>query len=186
MKFGHSARAAARRLPLFSGSGKSPVSVPVWRANMMLRNVLVTLAAALLLAPLTWADEQKDKPAEVQDKDMKGTWVPDDGMMAGQKLPDNFLNSTKLLLNDGKYNVVVGEEKEEGTYKVDASKTPLVIDIEPQIGPNKGKKIPAIIEIKGDTMKVAYNMAGADRPKDFTSTAENKFIVITYKRAKDK
>src|SRR5262245_41328480 len=115
---------------------------------MTLRNVLLTLAAALLLAPLTQADEPKDKPGQVQDKDMKGTWVPTDEMMSGMKYPDNYLSNIKLMLNDGKYTVVVGEEKEEGTYRIDTSKSPAELEIVPTIGPNKGKKIPAIVEVQ--------------------------------------
>jgi uncharacterized protein (TIGR03067 family) len=148
----------------------------------MLRSVVFALAAGLMLAPLALADEPKDKPAEHQEN---GTWVPVDGMSAGKKLPDNFLTSVKLLLRDGKYTTIVGEDKEEGTYKVDTSKSPHPIDIEASMGPNKGKKIPAIVEMKGDTMRVCYNPEGTERPKDFVSTADNKFLLISYKRAKD-
>jgi uncharacterized protein (TIGR03067 family) len=149
----------------------------------MLRNALLAVAAVVLAAPV-WADEPREKPA-ISDKDMKGTWIPTEGSMAGQKLTDQFLNNTKLLLNDGKYTVIVGEDKEEGTYKVDTSKpAPYPLDIETTSGPNKGRKIPAIVEVNGDTMKVCYNMGGKDRPKDFKSTAENKFVVMTYKRDK--
>jgi uncharacterized protein (TIGR03067 family) len=148
-------------------------------------HALLALTAFALAVP-AWADEpkEKDKPA-ISDKDMKGTWIPTEGSMAGQKLTDQFLNNTKLLLNEGKYTVIVGEDKEEGTYKVDTSKpSPYPLDIETTSGPNKGRKIPAIVEVNGDTMKVCYNMGSKDRPKDFKSTAENKFVVMTYKREK--
>lgn len=153
---------------------------------MMFRNILFAVAAGLLLAPLALAEEPKKTSTQAQDKEMSGTWVPTEGMMEGQKLTDNQLNTIKLLLNEGKYTAVVGEGKEEGTYKLDTSKTPFVLDIEPTMGPNKGKKIPAIVEVKGDTMRVCYNLAGADRPKDFNSTAENKYVIMTYRREKDK
>jgi|SRR6266568_1553082 len=152
----------------------------------MLRSVVFALAAGLMLAPLALADEPKSKDKEqLALPQENGTWIPTDGMSAGKKLPDNFLTSVKLLLNNGKYTVVVGEDKEEGTYKVDTGKSPHPIDIEATMGPNKGKKIPAIVEIKGDTMRVCYNVDGKERPKDFTSTEENKFLIISYKRAKD-
>jgi len=147
----------------------------------MLRIVVFALAAGLLLAPLGLAEEPKNKPAP---SDENGTWVPEDGMSAGKKLTDNQLANIKLLLRDGKYTTIVGEDKEEGIYKVDTSKSPHPIDIEASMGPNKGKKIPAIVELKGDTMRVCYNPEGAERPKDFVSTEENKFLLISYKRAK--
>lgn len=153
----------------------------------MTRSVFFSIAALVLVAALGTADEPKDKsPVQPADKEMKGTWIPVEGMVEGQKLPENHLATTKLILNDGKYNVVVGEEKEDGTYKVDSSKKPVTVDITPVTGPNKGKMIPAIIELSGDTMKVCYNLMGQDRPKDFNSTATNKFVVMTYKRDKPK
>src|SRR5262249_4835030 len=137
----------------------------------MLRNVLLMLAIGLLLAPLAWADDKEKAATAGQDKNMSGTWIPTDGMIAGQKMPDNHLAATKLILNDGKYTVVVGEDKEEGTYKIDTTKPgPHPLDIEPTMGPNKGKKMAGIVEMKGDTMRVCYNPNGMDRPKDFTST----------------
>jgi len=140
-----------------------------------------TCALALSLSLLAMAAAE-----EVKAPDLKGTWIPTEGMAAGQKFPDNFLTTTKLMLSDGRYTVVVGEEKEDGTCKMDFSKKPATCDIVAESGANKGKSIPAIIEVSGDTMKVCYNMNGADRPKDFTSTAENKFVMMSYKREKSK
>ena len=122
----------------------------------MLRSVVFSFAAALLLAPLALADEPKDKDKPAAPPQESGTWIPTDGMSAGKKLPDNFLTNVKLMLNQGKYTVVVGEDKEEGTYKVDTSKTPYAIDVEATMGPNKGKKIPAIVEIKREDTVLSY------------------------------
>jgi uncharacterized protein (TIGR03067 family) len=142
----------------------------------MMRTVILMMAAGALLAVTSLRADEKT--------DFKGTWIPSEGMAEGKKLPDNFLSSTKLMLQEGKYSVVVGEEKEDGTYKVDESKKPATVDITPTTGMNKGKTIPAIIEVRGDTMRVCYNTMGQDRPKDFNSTAENKFVMMVYKKQK--
>lgn len=138
------------------------------------------MAVLLFAVTALQADEPKAP-------DFKGTWVPTSGMVGGVPLEDNFLTSTKLILGDGKYTVVVGEQKEDGSFKIDMTKKPAEVDITAESGPNKGKTIPALIEVTADTLKVVYNTMGLERPKDFTSTPENKMVLMVYKRegAKD-
>lgn len=123
--------------------------------------------------------------ASAADADLAGTWLPMEGKYGGEALPDEIIKSTKLVLTKDAYTVWFGMEKvDAGKVTVDHSKKPITIDIVATEGGNKGKTIPAIIELAGDTLKVCYNLEGKDRPKDFTSTKENKQLVMIYKRQK--
>jgi uncharacterized protein (TIGR03067 family) len=150
----------------------------------MIRVLILTIATGLVVSVSSLCADDKTPASQQPAPDVKGTWLPTDGVAAGQKLPDNVLSTTKLIMTPETYTVIVGEQKEDGELKIDFAKKPATVDVRPTMGPNKGKMIPAIIEVTGDTMKVCYNTAGPDRPKDFTSTAENKFVLMTYKRQK--
>ena len=143
--------------------------------------------AALCLAILS----HFPSPAAAEDdsekdlKSMAGDWVPVLMQLNGKKQPDKVAKSIKLTIAGDKYNTVAGDEKDEGTLKVDASKTPREMDITPSVGPNKGKLLPCIYELKGNELKVCYGLNGTERPADFKASEDAKGVVmlITYKRA---
>ena len=51
-------------------------------------------------------------------------------------------------------------------------------------GPNKGKTFLAIYEIDGDTLRVCYDLAGKNRPTEFSTSKERPFFLVIYRRAK--
>jgi len=52
-------------------------------------------------------------------------------------------------------------------------------------GPNSGKTFPAIYELKGDTLRICYDLSGAKRPTEFKSVAGTKLYLVTYVRKKE-
>jgi hypothetical protein len=54
----------------------------------------------------------------------------------------------------------------------------------PSSGPDKGKTVRGIYEVKGDTQRVCVAAAGKPRPKAFESREGSGHTLITYKRAK--
>jgi uncharacterized protein (TIGR03067 family) len=85
---------------------------------------------------------------------------------------------------DGKYTVTVGDQKDEGTVKLDPAKTPREMDITGTDGPNKGMTFLAIYEIKDDTLRVCYDLSGKARPKEFKTQADSQLFLVEYKREK--
>lgn len=140
-----------------------------------MRHLWSATIVCLLAAAVAQADDLKD---------LNGAWVPSEGQLNGKKAPDDFINSIKLTITDGKYSVTVGDQMENGKFTIDTSKKPATMDIHADEGPNKGKRILAIYELSGDTLKVCYKLGVEERPKGFTSTADNKQFVVTYKRKK--
>jgi uncharacterized protein (TIGR03067 family) len=58
------------------------------------------------------------------------------------------------------------------------------MDIVGTKGPNKGKTILAVYEIKDDTLRVCYDLSGKARPKEFKTKADTQLFLVEYKREK--
>ena len=115
-----------------------------------------------------------------------GVWVVVSGELGGKKLPEeNFKNFT-LTLKDGKYIVDADGKIDKGTYKAYLDKKPKALDVTGTEGPNKGKKFLAIFELKGNRMRVCYDLAGKKRPREFATKPDTSLFLVTYKRAKKK
>jgi uncharacterized protein (TIGR03067 family) len=104
--------------------------------------------------------------------------------MAGKPLPDEIRKSIQLTLVNGKYTVKEGDEVDEGTYTVDATKSPKTITIVGTKGPNKGKTILGIYEVEKGTLKVCYDMSGKAHPESFESKPDSQLFLATYARQK--
>jgi uncharacterized protein (TIGR03067 family) len=134
------------------------------------------LAVFLVLAPLVPA-------ADAKAGDLDGTWLAEKAELAGQKYPDEFRKSLKLVIDGDKYTGTA-ERPDRGTLKVDASARPKAMDITGTDGPNKGKTFPAIYEHDGDTLRICYDLSGKARPTTFATKPGTKLFLVTYKRAK--
>jgi uncharacterized protein (TIGR03067 family) len=117
-------------------------------------------------------------------KKMNGTWVPVSGELGGNKLPAEQLKTIKLEIKGEQYTVTVGDKVDKGTVKMDAAKKPKEIDITGTDGPNKGKTMLAIYELKGDTLRVCYDLGGKARPTEFASKANTLQFLVSYQREK--
>ena len=118
-------------------------------------------------------------------KTVQGDWKPAKAELAGQPMTDAVLKSISLKLDHGKYEVFVGVAPDRGTYTLDATSKPKGITITGTEGPNQGKTYPAIYELKGDTLRICYDLSGAKRPAEFKSVAGTKLYLVTYNRKKE-
>src|SRR6478736_6920194 len=117
-------------------------------------------------------------------KAVQGNWKPTKAELGSQPMPDAILQSISLKLDNGKYEVFVGTQPDMGTYTVDAKTKPKSMTVTGTDGPNKGKTFPAIYELKGDTLRICYDLSGQKRPTEFKSTAGTKLYLVTYSRKK--
>lgn len=118
-------------------------------------------------------------------KALQGKWKPIKGELAGQSMTNTVLDLISLKLDDGKYEVFVGQEPDRGTYTLDPSTSPKSITVTGTEGPNIGRTFPAIYELHGDTLRICYDLSGAKRPTEFKSTAGTKLFLVTYARKKE-
>ena len=142
-------------------------------------SLLVALVTVLLLSSLSWSAGGKDGAGGID-----GTWLASVAELGGKPFPEKILQSMKLVVKDSKYTVTVGDATDQGTLKLDPSAKPRAIDITGTKGPNEGKTFLAIYELKGDTLRICYDLSGKARPKDFESKAETLLFLVTYKREK--
>jgi len=139
---------------------------------------LLTFAVVLAVGPAARADATADDW-----KRLAGTWKVDAATLNGNDAL-SALKAAVLTIDEGKYKLVLGNT-DTGTLAIDPGKKPKAMTIKGTEGPNKGKTIPAIYEIDGDTLQICYTLGGGtDAPTDFKSTAENKRLLVTYKRDK--
>jgi uncharacterized protein (TIGR03067 family) len=148
-------------------------------------NRRMMLACSMIVLSLSSiARSQDDDKAKKDRTDMNGTWVPSAAELDGEKLPADVIKSIKLVVKDEKYTVTVGESVDEGTVTLDTSSDPRGMEIKGTKGPNMGKTIPAIYELKDDTLKVCYDLNEKKRPAEFKTTAGTNHYLVTYKREK--
>lgn len=115
---------------------------------------------------------------------MNGTWKPVTAELAGEQWSKEILDSMKLIVKDGNYTVRVGEGSDEGTVKHDPAKSPKTMDITGTKGPNEGKTFLAIYELKGDELRVCYDLSGKSRPAEFATKPDTQLFLVKYRRAK--
>jgi len=118
-------------------------------------------------------------------KAIQGSWFPVSAELGGQALPDAVRKMISLKLDNGKYEVLVGAAPDDGTYTIDASATPKGMTVTGTAGPNAGLTFPAIYELKGDTLRICYDLSGGKRPAEFKSVAATKLYLVTYHRKKE-
>jgi len=115
-------------------------------------------------------------------KAIQGDWKPVKAELAGQPMPDEVLKTISLKIGEGTYEVHVGNSPDKGTVTVDSSTSPKSMTITGTEGPNKGKTFPCIYELKGDTLRICYDLSGAKRPSEFKTTAGTRLYLVDYKR----
>ena len=118
-------------------------------------------------------------------KAVQGSWAPARADLGGQPMAEAVLKSISLKLDNGKYEVFVGDKPDKGTYTLDSTSKPKSVTITGTEGPNQGKIFPAIYELKGDTLRICYDLSGAKRPTEFKSIAGTKLYLVTYNRKKE-
>jgi len=118
-------------------------------------------------------------------KAVQGSWTPAKADLGGQPMAEAVLKSISLKLDNGKYEVFVGDKPDKGTYTLDSTSKPKSMTITGTEGPNRGKTFPAIYELKGDTLRICYDLSGAKRPTEFKSIAGTKLYLVTYNHTKE-
>ncbi len=152
----------------------------------MKTNLLLAIAASLLLSGLAPAGDTKEEAIKKDRQLYEGTWQVTSLTVNGNKRPEgdaqkirviNQADGIGLLELDGK---VVGK----ATFTIDPTKKPKTIDLTFTEVNNKGQTYHGIYEVGKDTRKICYPPLGQKRPTKFSSTPENGHILAVFKRVK--
>lgn len=143
--------------------------------------LLAVLAAGLLVA----ADEKGQTDAAKKDlKAIEGTWKAVKGEEGGKALAAEIKNY-ELVIQGDKYTLrVAGEEREQGTLKLDPAKKPKAMDLKITKGDDQGKDQYAIYEVEGDRFTICFSPPGKDRPKQMKTDAGSEQTMIVFQRDK--
>ena len=144
----------------------------------------MTRSFALFFLVIGTAALAADPAVEAERKKLEGTWVIDAALLAGRDHIEDF-EGMKLVLKGDEFVIEFAENSDKGTYTIDPAKSPKWIDIKTKMdGPFKGRTLPGIYTLEGDTLTVCCNSEKMDRPKDFAAKEKTPMMLLTYKREK--
>ena len=113
---------------------------------------------------------------------LDGTWIPIKAELGGQKISEEGLKHMTLVLKGDSYTVEVNGVVDQGKIKLSPGARPQAMHVIGGEGPNKGRTLPAIYELNGDTLVICYNLSGESLPVEFRTEAGSQLYLVTYKR----
>jgi uncharacterized protein (TIGR03067 family) len=137
---------------------------------------IAVLAALVMLVTARLAVVHAESEGD-RDK-FQGSWTVSTGEKAGRKAPPEGLDAVRMTFTGGKFTWKTGEKVTEGTFSLDATKTPREISMSAE-----GKKLAGIYRLEGDELKICVGL-GDDRPTDFATKAGAKALLLVLKREK--
>ena len=147
------------------------------------------LATASLFAVVRSQAADGEAKEEAVAKDLqafKGTWRLSSKEEDGKKFSEEEIKDV-IATNDGSGNISVrrgDKEINEGTVKLDPTKSPRTIDVTFTEGERKGQTVLGIYEIEGDAFRVCVARPGDERPAEFSAKAGSGHILVVYVRQK--
>jgi len=113
-------------------------------------------------------------------KKLQGAWQVTSMEANGSATPAEDVTNITVVVKDRSYTVFNMDGSHGGTFTIDPSKPPKQMDI---TGEGGGDTLPAIFEWLGsDGFRVCYGRDGAPRPTSFSTTNDERRLMITYKR----
>jgi uncharacterized protein (TIGR03067 family) len=153
----------------------------------MIRKLLSAAAVALCAAALSVAAHE---PADKDLKALQGAWRQASAELDGKPFPaEEVKRGTWTFKGDEVLFAQGGTVFETSKVKLDASKSPRHIDLVPQDGPDKGKTVAGIYELKDGKLTVCLPDRKADakaRPAEFKSGKTHALIVFERDKGEKK
>jgi uncharacterized protein (TIGR03067 family) len=150
----------------------------------MRARIVAVLVFGLFLLTAAHADDASKKDHEK----LQGTWTTVSAEQNGEKLDEELVKALKFVVKDDVFAVdgpaVVLKEYVKGTFKIDASVMPRMIDIKVGEGDKKGDMIEGIYEFDGDNLKICAKLVGKERPINFKTEAGSSMVSLVLKREK--
>jgi uncharacterized protein (TIGR03067 family) len=147
------------------------------------------LGLIVLLGTSGWSDDKKEEKKEEKKAETKleGKYT----LVSGKKFDkpiDDDAKKGEFVFTADKVTIKGKDASFVMSYKLDPKTSPMEIDMEIVDGPEgaKGAKAAGIIELKGDTLKLAYSM---DKDKDDKIKRPKNFdgkdgMMFEFKKAK--
>ena len=121
-------------------------------------------------------------PARFETAPIDGTWSALAGDLGGQEFPEDLRKSIRLFIHEGRYEVTEAGHFDQAIVVIDPMLKPATMDITWMTGPNQGKRILAIYETTGDTLRICYDLSGTFRPGAFMTARGTQLLLMLYAR----
>jgi uncharacterized protein (TIGR03067 family) len=139
---------------------------------------VIVLTSASLMAPAEDAKKDLEK--------LQGTWKLVSLEVDGKKKTSEGQKKEPTMVVEGnKFTSTIDDEHSfKGTFTLDASKKPKVVDFTVTEGELKGKTLRGIYEVEAETLRACYAAPDKERPTEFASKAGSGVHLYVYKRRK--
>jgi len=138
----------------------------------------LTSVLALALPVVVFADD-KAKPTKLD-----GTYTVVSGEHGGKPIPEADLKGSVVTFAGDRITGTDKDKKEffAATFMVDTTAKPMKI-VMTSTSPKAGEKAAGVIQVDGDTIRLAYNLPGGEPPTGF-KTGEKQHLFVLKKVAK--
>lgn len=140
----------------------------------------------LMCVGLAWSACAAEAPPDKPDAALNGNWTVIASQENGKDMPEAELKklALELRLAEGRYTVSAGvADIDAGAYTTQVKSDPKSIDVVPEKGAHKGKKVPSIYKIENETLVICYGFSGK-RPTEFSTTPGSQAMLLKYVRSK--
>ena len=151
------------------------------RKTLMRQITIVAMAAGLLVVSgCTQPDSSPSQESKSDASLLEGSWTAVALEEGGQEA------SPAELTGREKRCVFAGNKVKiwhsEGTYKLDPTADPKVIDIEITQGEGKGETLRGLCALEGDTLKICLAQPGKERPRELKTAPKSRSFLVVYQR----
>jgi uncharacterized protein (TIGR03067 family) len=124
----------------------------------------------------------------VNPKAIEGVWACVSAENSGQKVPDEKTSQLRLTLTADRFKTQLGEQVLfDSTYTLDATKSPVEIEMIGTEGDLKGKPALGIVKLNGGILTMCYVLpGGGERPKLFESQPGSRATLAVWKKVEGK
>ena len=112
-----------------------------------------------------------------------GLWQMVRAEREGEAAPDLATEQTQIELRGGEYFVSFGGQVvDRGTFETGGVVDMRTLLLRGKSGPNAGRTIPCLMQLRGDRLRVCYGMNGI-APTEFATAAGDERYLAVYRRA---
>jgi uncharacterized protein (TIGR03067 family) len=148
------------------------VAISAAFAMKLIQRTTTTIVAVLLTGTAAWCSDATQKDLEK----IQGTWEASALTFGGKSFPPPLKDFARTFSGDGLITMNGQIAVQEATFKLDATKEHKHIDMTDK---KDGKTLRGLYVLDGDTLKIAYNLEGSERPTTF---AAKDIVIETFKR----
>jgi uncharacterized protein (TIGR03067 family) len=142
-----------------------------------------TLRRLVLAACLCGATLGAQEPAKQEQARHQGTWTAISFRRDGQETPGEIVRSiTRTVEGDHVVWKRDGKSFAGTTVVLDPGQNPRAIDVLPDGGPSRGKRVLGIYKIENDTLILCTADPDQPRPRDFKAEKGSKHTLMVFKR----